>query len=76
MTSALLALRALTKLDELKRTGRPDRDDCVYAGCHCPVMVRDAVGQLVMRPMRYHYRDLAPRFSGKGGGTCDPVRTW
>ncbi|MYM92557.1 SOS response-associated peptidase family protein [Duganella vulcania] len=48
--------RALSKLDDLKRTQRRERDDRVYAGSYCPVMVRDAAGQLVVRPMRYQCR--------------------
>jgi len=48
--------RALAKLDDLKRNDHLDRDDRVYAGSYCPVMVRDAAGQLVVRPMRYQCR--------------------
>lgn len=51
-----LIARYLAKLDDLKRTERRDRDDLVYAGSYCPVMVRDAAGQLVVRPMRYQCR--------------------
>ena len=48
--------RALAKLDDLKRTERRERDDRVYAGSYCPVMVREAAGQLLVRPMRYQCR--------------------
>lgn len=48
--------RALAKLDDLKRTDHLDRDDRVYAGSYCPVMVRNGAGQLVVRPMRYQCR--------------------
>lgn len=48
--------RALARLDDLKRIEQRDRDDRVYAGSYCPVMVRDASGQLVVRPMRYQCR--------------------
>lgn len=48
-----LIARHLVKLADLKRTERKDRDDRVYSGNFCPVMVRDASGQLVVRPMRY-----------------------
>ena len=48
--------RALAKLDDLKRTERRERDDRVYAGNYCPVMVRDPDGQLIVRPMRYQCR--------------------
>lgn len=51
-----LIARHLLKLDDLKRTEHQDRDDRVYAGSFCPVMVRDAAGQLVVRPMRYQCR--------------------
>ena len=51
-----LIARHLVKLDDLKRAEHKDRDDRVYAGSFCPVMVRDAAGQLVVRPMRYHCR--------------------
>jgi putative SOS response-associated peptidase YedK len=51
-----LIARHLVKLDDLKRTEHKDRDDRVYAGSFCPVMVRDAAGQLVVRPMRYQCR--------------------
>lgn len=51
-----LIARNLLKLDDLKRIERKESDDRVYAGSYCPVMVRDPVGQLVLRPMRYQCR--------------------
>lgn len=51
-----LIARALTRLDDLRRSEPKPRDSRVYSGWYCPVLVQGADGELVVRPMRYQCR--------------------
>lgn len=48
--------RAMVRLDDLKRTDHKSRDDRIYSGWYCPVMVLGTDGQPLIRPMRYQCR--------------------
>lgn len=41
------------KLDDLERAAPKDRDDRIFAGHFCPVLIMDSDGQLIVRPMRF-----------------------
>lgn len=41
------------KLDDLERAEHKDRDDRIFAGHYCPVLIMDGDGQLMVRPMRF-----------------------
>lgn len=71
-----LIARHLTKLDDFKRVERKERDDRVYSGSYCPVMVKDAAGQLVVRPMRYLCRPagMPPSFDATHSGCYNARR--
>lgn len=51
-----LIARAQSKLDDLRRVQPLARDNRVYSGWYCPVMVQAPDGELVVRPMRYQCR--------------------
>lgn len=41
------------KLDDLERADAKERDDRIFAGHFCPVLIMDADGQMIVRPMRF-----------------------
>lgn len=41
------------KLDDLERADPKERDDRIFAGHFCPVLIMDADGQMIVRPMRF-----------------------
>lgn len=51
-----LIKRALSKLEDLRRTEPLARDNRVYSGWYCPVLVQEPDGELIIRPMRYQCR--------------------
>ena len=66
----------MRKLDDLQRTEHRDRDDRIFPGHFCPVMIRDGTGRLTVMPMRYLCRPAGkpPFYDTRYPGTYNARR--